>query len=79
MSRSVIGWSRSTVVGMGWAAVLLGIVWLGIAAGVTLWALRARHDRTVDLRSRPEGLLLVERIDSVDLAARDDLGDPTGA
>jgi hypothetical protein len=61
---------------MRWAVVLLGIVWLGIAAGVTTWALRARRGRTVDLRSRPEGLLIVDRIDGADLASRED---PTGA
>lgn len=65
---------------MTWAVVLLALVWLGIAAGVTIWALRARRDQQlVDLRTRPEGLLLVDRIDAVDLASSDDLGDPTGA
>lgn len=65
---------------MTWAVVLLALVWLGIAAGVTIWALRARRGQhLVDLRTRPEGLLLVDRIDAVDVGASDDRGEPTGA
>ncbi len=65
---------------MTWAVVLLALVWLGIAAGVTTWALRARREQqVVDLRTRPEGLLLVDRIGAADVGASDDHGRPTGA
>ena len=62
---------------MGWTGVLLLLVWLGMAAGVTVWALRARREQRIDLRTRPDGLIIVDRIDVTDLAG-DDLGDPTG-
>ena len=48
---------------MGWATVLLVVVWLGIAAGVTIWALRARRGQQLDLTMAPEGIHLVDRID----------------
>lgn len=48
---------------MGWATVLLVVVWLGIAAGVTIWALRARRGQQLDLTTAPEGIHLVDRID----------------
>lgn len=47
--------------------MLLVIVWLGIAAGVTIWALRARREQRLDLTTAPEGLQIVDRIDLRDV------------
>jgi hypothetical protein len=47
--------------------MLLVIVWLGIAAGVTIWALRARREQRLDLTTTPEGLQIVDRIDLADV------------
>lgn len=52
---------------MRWATMLLVIVWLGIAAGVTIWALRARREQRLDLTTTPEGLQIVDRIDLADV------------
>ncbi len=47
--------------------MLLVIVWLGIAAGVTIWALRARREQRLDLTTTPEGLQIGDRIDLADV------------
>lgn len=47
--------------------MLLVIVWLGIAAGVTIWALRARREQRLDLTTTPEGLQIVDRIELRDI------------
>ena len=47
--------------------MLLVIVWLGAAAGVTIWALRARREQRLDLTTAPEGLQIVDRIDLRDV------------
>ena len=47
--------------------MLLVIVWLGIAAGVTIWALRARREHRIDLTTSPEGLQSVDRIELRDV------------
>lgn len=65
---------------MGWTtAGLVGllVLWLGIAAAVMIWALRARRTPRVDLTTTPEGLRIVDRIDLTDVPA-DDAGDAGG-
>ena len=65
---------------MGWTtAGLLGllVLWLGAAAAVTIWALRARRTPRIDLTTAPEGLHIVDRIDLTDVPV-DDAGDVGG-